>query len=222
MQGETMQNPVENYWNIRLNDLKKTLEENNFEVFLAASSSDARDIVLNTIIPQTRAKLISWGSSMTFIKTGIADSLLTNANFAVINAYEPGISPEETHERRRQALLSDLYFTGTNAVTEEGQLVNLDMRGNRVGALVFGPKYVVVLVGRNKIVSNIESAMARIQNYASPANVMRLDKKTPCLTTGICQNCKSPERICNVWTITEKSFPKHRIKIVLINEDLGL
>jgi len=217
-----MQNPVENYWNIRLNELKKTLEGNNFEVFLAKSSSDAKDIVLNTIIPQTAAKSFAWGGSMTYGTTGIADTLCKNSSFTVINPYEPNISPEESQERRRRALLSDLFFTGTNAVTEEGQLVNLDMRGNRVGALVFGPKHVVVLVGRNKVVPDLDDAMERVRNYASPANAMRLDKKTPCVTTGVCQNCKSSDRICNVWTITEKSFPKHRIKIVLINEDLGL
>jgi len=217
-----MQNPVESYWNIRLNDLKKTLEGNNFEVFLAKSASEAKDIVLNTIIPQTAAKSFSWGGSMTYGGTGIADVLCKSTNFMVINPYEANISPEESQERRRKALLSDMFFTGTNAVTEEGQLVNLDMRGNRVGALVFGPKYVVVLVGRNKIVSDLDDAMERIRNYASPANAIRLDKKTPCTATAMCQNCKSPDRICNVWTITEKSFPKHRIKVVLINEDLGL
>jgi len=222
LKEEKMQNPVENYWQIRLNDLKKNLEGNNFEVFLAASSSVAKDIVINTVIPQTMPKTISWGGSMTFGNTRIGDLLSKTAGLSIINPYEPNISTAEAYERRRQALLVDLYFTGTNAVTEEGQLVNLDMTGNRVGALTFGPKNVVVVVGRNKIVQDLDEAMLRIKNYSAPTNVMRLDKKTPCLTTSVCQNCKSPERICNVWTITEKSFPKNRIKVVLINEDLGL
>jgi MinD superfamily P-loop ATPase len=81
---------------------------------------------------------------------------------------------------------------------------------------------VVVLVGRNKIVSELDDAMHRIKNYAAPINAMRLDKKTPCVKTSYCEDCKSPDRICNVWTITEKSFPKGRIRVVLINQDLGL
>ena len=115
----------------------------------------------------------------------------------------------------------DLFFTSTNAVTESGHLVNLDMIGNRIAALTFGPRFVVVLVGRNKIVPDLENAWDRIKNYAAPVNCMRLEKKTPCQATSYCQDCSGPERICNTWTITEKSFPKNRVKIVLINEDLG-
>ncbi len=93
---------------------------------------------------------------------------------------------------------------------------------NRVAAIAFGPRYVVIVVGRNKIVPDLEEAMLRVKNFAAPANAMRLDKKTPCVKTSRCEECKSPDRICNTWTITEKSFPKGRIKIVLINADLGI
>ena len=112
-------------------------------------------------------------------------------------------------------------ITGTNALTETGKLVNLDMIGNRVAAITFGPRSVVILVGRNKIVPDVEEATFRVKNYAAPVNAMRLDKKTPCAETSYCHDCKSPERICNSWSIVEKSFPKGRIKVVLINEDLG-
>jgi L-lactate utilization protein LutB len=217
-----MQNPVENFWLIRLGDLKKALEANNFEVFLATTVDEARDIVLNTIIPPLAPRSISWGGSMTFGTCGIGKVLSNYPSLTIINPYEPTIPPAEAYERRRQALLVDLYLTGSNAITEDGQLVNLDMIGNRVGALNFGPKNVVVLVGRNKLVSDLESATRRIKNYSAPVNAMRLDKKTPCVTTSFCQECKSTDRICNVWTITEKSFPKNRIKVVLINQDMGL
>jgi len=139
----------------------------------------------------------------------------------VLDTYDRTIPPEENLERRRQALHVDLFFMGTNAVTEDGRLVNLDMIGNRVAALTFGPKRVIVLAGRNKIVCDLEDAMVRVKNYAAPVNAMRLDKKTPCAATSFCDECKSPDRICNTWTITEKSFPKGRVKVVLINEDLG-
>ena len=112
-------------------------------------------------------------------------------------------------------------LAGTNAVTEAGQLVNLDMIGNRIAGIAFGPKNVIVFIGRNKIVPDLESAMFRIKNYAAPVNTMRLSKKTPCSKTSYCEECKSSDRICNTWTITEKSFPQGRIKVVLINEESG-
>jgi len=140
----------------------------------------------------------------------------------VIDTFDKTITREEGWERRRQSLLVDFFITGTNAVTESGMLVNLDMIGNRVGGITFGPKDVIVLVGRNKIVADLEDAVIRIKNFAAPANAMRLGMKTPCAKTSYCEECKSKDRICNNWTITEKSFPKGRIKVVLINENLGL
>lgn len=115
-----------------------------------------------------------------------------------------------------------MFITGSNAVTEDGTLVNLDMTGSRVAALADGPRHVVVLVGRNKIVAGLPQAMERIKSIAAPANAMRLDKKTPCAATGCCQDGKSPERSCNAWTITERYFPKGRITVVLINQDSGI
>ncbi len=217
-----MDNPIESYWQIRLGHVKAALEANNFSVFLAKNREHARNIVSEEIIPVTGAESISWGGSMTFTGTGLYHILKEDKRMKVIDTFDKSISPEEMLERRRGSLLADLFITGTNAVTQKGQLVNLDMIGNRVAALTFGPKSVIVLAGRNKIVPDIDAAMIRIKEYAAPTNVMRLDKKTPCLKTARCEECKSPDRICNTWTITEKSFPKGRIRVVLINEDLGL
>jgi len=216
-----MDRPVEHFWKIRLESVKKALEANNFEVFLADSVAGARKTVLEDILPGTEARSLSWGGSVTFVGTGLYEALKGRGDLKVIDTYDRGISLEENLERRRQALHVDLFVTGTNAVTETGMLVNLDMIGNRVAALTFGPKHVVVLAGRNKIVCDLEDAMVRVKNYAAPVNAMRLDKKTPCAATSFCDDCKSADRICNTWTITEKSFPKKRVKVVLINEDLG-
>ncbi|MCJ7541698.1 MAG: lactate utilization protein [Desulfobacterales bacterium] len=216
-----MENPIENYWKTRLTELKETLTENNFEVFVAENTDEAKSIVLEKIIPEIAPKSVSWGGSLTFVATGLYDVLKNNNDLNVLDTYDKTLSPEESLERRRQSLLVDLFITGSNSVTETGQLVNLDMIGNRVGALTFGPKNVIILVGRNKIVPDLDEAMFRIKNYAAPVNTMRLDKKTPCAKTSFCTDCKSPDRICNTWTITEKSFPKKRVKIVLINKDLG-
>jgi L-lactate utilization protein LutB len=217
-----MDKPIENYWQKRLSEVKKALEDNNFEVFVADNAADASKIVQEEILPKTGAKTVAWGGSMTFIATGLYNSIKDNPNLEILDTFNKNLSGEETTELRRRALLVDLFITGTNAITEMGQLVNLDMIGNRIGGITFGPKHVVILVGRNKIVSDLEDAMYRIKNYVAPTNAMRLDKKTPCVKTSHCEECKSPDRICNTWTITEKSFPKGRLKIVLINEDLGL
>lgn len=216
-----MDQPIQHYWQLRLNDLKTELEGNNFEVFLAENRQTAGQIVLEEIIPKLNVKTVSYGGSMTVVATGVYEALKNRTDLTVIDTYDRKVPPEEGVSRRRQSLAADLFVMGTNAVTETGMLVNLDMQGNRVGGLTFGPKNVIVLVGRNKIVDDIEEAMYRIKNYAAPVNAARLDKKTPCVKTGYCDDCKSPDRICNTWTITEKSFPKGRIKVVLINEELG-
>jgi len=216
-----MEKPIENYWKTRLAGLKETLTENSFEVFVAENTDEAKSIVLEKIIPEIAPKSVSWGGSLTFVATGLYDIFKTNNDLNILDTYDKSLSPEKSLERRRQSLLVDLFITGSNAVTETGQLVNLDMIGNRVGALTFGPKNVIILVGRNKIVPDLDEAMFRIKNYAAPVNTMRLDKKTPCAKTSFCADCKSPDRICNTWTITEKSFPKKRVKIILINKDLG-
>ena len=218
-----MDKPIESYNKLRLADLKAALESNNFDVYLAENKHEACKTVLEDIIPKLKAKSISWGGSQTFqVATGLYDRLKDNKELETLDTFDKKISAEEMMERRRQALLVDLFITGTNAVTETGQLVNLDMIGNRIGALTFGPKWVIVLVGRNKIVADLDEAMFRIKNYVAPVNSMRLDKKTPCVKISYCQECKSSDRICNTWTIPEKSFPKERVKVVLINEDLGL
>ena len=217
-----MDKPITNYWEKRLTDLKAALESNNFDVFIADTKDAAYKIVLDDIMPPLKAKTISWGGSMTFKATGLYKDLKNNAEFKVLDTFDEKIPQDEKNELRRQSLLVDLFITGTNAITETGQLVNLDMIGNRIGALTFGPKWVILLVGRNKIAADLDEAMFRVKNYVAPVNSMRLDKKTPCVKTSYCEECKSPDRICNTWTITEKSFPKDRVKVVLINEDLGL
>ena len=160
---------------------------------------------------------------MTLHSTGVLNTLRKISDIHVIETFAEGVPREEIIERRRQALLVDIFFSGSNALTETGKLVNLDMVGNRIAGIIFGPQHVIITVGRNKIVSNVEEAMKRIKNYAAPLNAIRhTDFKTPCRKTSYYMDCKSPDRICNTWTITEKSYPKGRIKVLIINEDLGL
>ncbi|GAK60274.1 hypothetical protein U27_00165 [Candidatus Vecturithrix granuli] len=217
-----MEQPKNHYWQLRLVQVKQALENNNFDVFIADSAVEAKRLVLEEILPHIEAASLSWGGSMTVRATGVLDALMKEDKLSILNPDDSALSREEKLELRRKALLTDLYITGTNAVIETGQLVNLDMFGNRISAITFGPKHVIIMVGRNKIMPDMESAMLRIKEFAAPMNAMRLDMKTPCVQTGDCEECSSPMRICNSWAITEKSFPKGRIKVVLINEDLGL
>lgn len=217
-----MNKSIDNYWVIKLKKTKEILESNNFTAYIADSAEEAKRIVLDEILPQTEAKSISWGGSMTVYAAGLYEIFNKMKDINVINVDEPDVQWEILLERRRQALLADLFISGTNAITESGQLINLDAVGNRVSGITFGPRHVVILAGRNKIVPDLKAAMNRIKEYTAPVNSMRLNFKTPCAITGYCEDCKSQGRICNVWTITEKSWEKGRIKVILINQDLGL
>ena len=218
-----MQNTIEIYWKQRLEKCKNALENNNFDAYLAEDSLEANQIIIEEIIPKLDVKSASWGDSMTLHSTGVLNTLRKNPDIHVIETFAEGVPQKEILERRRQALLVDIFFSGCNALTETGKLVNLDMVGNRIAGIIFGPQHVIVTVGRNKIVSDVEEAMKRIKNYAAPLNAIRhTDFKTPCRKTSFCMDCKSPDRICNTWTITEKSYPRGRIKVLIINKDLGL
>lgn len=216
-----MHAPIDAYYGKRLAQTAQALADNHFAAHVVADAEAAAALVLTTILPRTEAKVVSYGGSMTLAATGLPAALARLPELTVIDTLDHGVPAEELYERRRQALLADLFLTGTNAVTEDGVLVNLDMIGNRACAVAFGPRHVVVLVGRNKIVPDVNAAMARIKNFAAPVNAMRLSKKTPCVATSHCEDCGSPQRICNVWTIAEKCFPRGRVTVILVNQDLG-
>jgi L-lactate utilization protein LutB len=217
-----METPNQKYWELRLQSCKDALGKNNFEAFIAQTPAEAGQIVIDQILPEIDVKSVSWGDSLTLYESDVLEFFKKDSEITLIETFDEKVSREEIIERRRNALLSDLFFSGTNAVVETGALVNLDMTGNRVAGMVFGPKWVVIMVGRNKIVSDLEQAMDRIKNLAAPANAIRHEQKTPCVKTSYCMDCNSPARICNIWTIHEKSYPKGRIKVILINQDLGL
>jgi hypothetical protein len=218
-----MTEAIETFYRMRLEHCGQALAANNFETFIAENSERAAQIFQQQIFPGLKVKSASWGDSLSLCATTILDFLRSRPEIEFIETFEPGLDRDVVIERRRQALLVDLFLTGTNAVTEDGVLVNLDMVGNRVGPMIFGPRHVVLVIGRNKIVSDVEAAMARIKDRAAPLNAIRhKGLKTPCMKTSFCMDCKSPDRICNSWTIIEKSYPRERIKIILVDDDLGL
>jgi len=201
---------------------KESFLKNHFNFFVANHTEEARDTVLNKIIPKLNIKTASWGDSITVMETGILEELNKSKHIKFLQTFDEQISQKEIIQRRREALGVDLFITGSNSLTEKGQLVNLDMVGNRIAPMIFGPKHVIIIVGKNKIVSNISEAMDRIRNYVAPRNAKRHQLKTPCVFTGKCMDCQDNNRICNAWSIIEKSYPPGRITIVLINRNLGL
>jgi hypothetical protein len=216
-----MPDPIRHFYAKRLEQTRKALEANNFDARVAESADQARSLVLDEILAPMGRVQAGLGGSVSLVQTGIHQALKDLDSVELLDSFDKSLSWDEKIELRRRSLLTDVFLTGTNAVTEDGVLVNLDMIGNRVGALAFGPRRVVVVAGRNKLVPDRPAAEERVKEYAACVNAAKLDKKTPCAATGFCHDCSSEDRICNVWTITEKSFPAGRISVVLVNEDLG-
>lgn len=205
-----------------IDQCQKALSANGFDVYVAKYPEHAREIFFEEILPAVKSGLVSWGDSMTMEATGVLDELMEDPGITMIRTFDAKADRAEIIERRRAALLSDLYLTGSNAITADGRLVNLDMIGNRTAAISFGPKKVVIFAGRNKIVPDLNAAINRVKTVAAPRNAERHDFPTPCAKTGECHDCSSAKRICNTWSIIDKCFPVGRIKVVLIDGEFGL
>lgn len=166
--------------------------------------------------------VVSWGGSMSVEEIGLKDAVL--ASHPVIDR-DAATTGEERQEKMRQALLSDVFLTGSNAVSDDGQLINVDGNGNRVAALTFGPRSVIVVAGMNKVVHGVEAGLERIRTVAAPVNMMRFlkpDSGTVCAKLGICGNCNAPDCICNHIVVTRRCRPTGRIKVLLVGEELGI
>lgn len=222
MGGNATDTIIHQFWHTKLCTVQSALQARNFGAHIVDTTDDARDLVLNELLPRMQIQTMSWGDSMTMTATRLLQEIPARYPVQVIRTFETNVPRPELIERRRQALLTDLFLTGTNALTEDGRLINLDMVGNRVAGIAFGPRHVLLFIGRNKLVPGLHAGMTRIKRLSAPANAMRHDFKTPCAQTGKCHDCSSPQRICNTWTITERSFPAQRIQVILINQDLGL
>ena len=162
---------------------------------------------------------ISWGGSMTLEQIGLPKLLAEKNCFKLLDRSK--VSPEDLADFYLQALSVDTYFMSSNAITEDGKLINIDGRGNRVAALIYGPKQIIIIAGMNKIAKDEASALDRIRNTAAPINAIRLNKNTPCAHTGQCHDCLSPDCICMQTVITRNSAEKNRIKVILVGENLG-
>jgi hypothetical protein len=196
----------------------KSLESRNFEAWYFQDASLALE-KLFSLIPKTDT--VSWGGSLTLAELNIT-AMAVEKGYKVIDR-DKAQSQEERAELMRQTLLCDTFITGTNAISEDGQLLNIDGFGNRVAAMIFGPRQVIVVAGMNKVTKNLEAALNRTRNLAAPVNIQRFpDVKTPCNETGTCSDCKSAECLCNYLVQIRSCKPKGRIKVILVGKDLGL
>lgn len=162
---------------------------------------------------------ISWGGSETLIEIGIFEELYDSDY--IIYDRTSATTPEERSQMYAKAVTADYYFMSSNAITQDGQLVNIDAGGNRVACLITGPKNVIIIAGMNKIVTDVTAGINRVQNMASPPNCVRLELKTPCAEIGKCANCLVDDCICCEIVITRKSKIPGRIKVILVGEELG-
>jgi len=160
------------------------------------------------------------GDSMTLFETGVID-FLRKGDYVFLDKYRDGITSEEKREIYLKNFSATTFMCSTNALTENGELYNIDGNGSRVAPILYGPKQVILVAGINKIVKDIEEAEKRVRNYAAPIDAKRLNKDTPCTTLGYCVDCKSPNRICNDFTIIRGQFIKNRIKVIIVGEQLG-
>ncbi|MBQ3036293.1 MAG: lactate utilization protein [Lachnospiraceae bacterium] len=195
--------------------IMKELEKRNMEGFFCESSEDAVKLVLSQLPANAT---ISWGGSETIKECGLMDAL-QNGNYNLLDRSK--VSPEEYREFYSKVVMADAFFMSSNAITENGELVNIDGAANRLACLLHGPSNVYVIVGMNKLVCDVPAAIGRIRNVACPANTLRLNRKTPCSVTGKCGDCYSQDSICSQIVVTRRSTQPKRIKVILVAENLG-
>jgi len=196
----------------------KSLRNNGFEAIYYETKQEAFHYIIKEA---QNDNLIGFGGSLTIAELGVQQELRRMGKEVLVHNL-PELTPDEKMEIRRRQLTCDLFLASTNAVTLTGQLVNIDGHGNRAAAMFFGPKKVIIVAGRNKIVEDTDEALKRIKAYAAPPNARRLNKKTPCAVTGFCNDCNTPDRICRVTVIIDRMPECSDIRVIVVNEDLGL
>jgi hypothetical protein len=193
------------------------LTKNNFKASYCKSRYEAAKELL-ALIPENAT--VGVGGSWSIVELDVLDELEKRGH-TIYNHNKAGLTAEEVLAFRRAELTCDVFLTGTNALTLDGKLVNVDATGNRVAAMMFGPKQVIVVAGVNKIVRNIEEAESRIKMFAAPINNKRLKRPNPCTVSGICMDCQGPTRICNITTVIGKRPPATPMHILVVGEELG-
>ncbi len=208
--------PKQKYYENAAETIIKNLKKRRMEGFYCATKEEA---VKKALELMPKGASIGWGGSMTLEESGLMEAV-RNAEYAIIDR-DAAKTDEERKEVFAKIVNCDYFLMSTNAITLDGELVNIDGRGNRVSFLCFGPERVLVLAGMNKVVTDVDSAVKRVHDIASPANTVRLNKNTPCAKIGRCADCLSDDCICAQTVITRLSLVPNRIQVILVGEELG-
>lgn len=211
-----MADPIKTKYELSGQKVVEALQKRNFEAYYVSTKEDALAKAME-IIPANHS--IGWGGSVSVDQIGLKAKLAERGN--VLIDRDAAKSPAEREELMHKCLMSGTFLMSSNAITEDGQLFNIDGKGNRLAALIYGPESVVIIAGMNKVVQDLTAAYKRVRGYASPVNGQRFDIKTPCKLTGECGDCLSPSCICNQFVTTRRCNPAGRIKVILVGEDLG-
>ena len=203
------------YYDKRGVALVKALKSRHFDAYYCQTKAEALEKALE-LIPE--GSTVGWGGVMSAHELGLIDAI-RQGNYNAID--RESLPPEQRGEAAIKCLTADVFLTGANGISMDGQMVNIDGMGNRVAAIIFGPKKVLVIAGMNKVCDDLDGAIARARNVAAPMNQQRFDTPNPCGITGKCSDCKTETCICNHIVITRHSRPVGRITFLLVGEDLG-
>lgn len=207
--------PKKQFYSKQANTVIKKMEERNMEAYYCNTSNEAKTKALE-LMP--KKSVISWGGSQTIQEIGLIDEL-RNLDYTLIDRSTAN-TPDEVRELYLKSFDTDYYLMSSNAITLDGKLINVDGNGNRLAALIYGPKNVIVIAGMNKVVADEQSALLRARNQAAPPNTTRLGLNTPCVETGKCHECLNGTICCNIGITRFSKYPK-RIKVILVGEELG-
>ncbi|MDD5934789.1 MAG: lactate utilization protein [Clostridiales bacterium] len=206
---------IHNYENLA-DSLIEKFNQRGIEGYYCESKEEARNMAKRFLTPGCS---VTWGGSMTLEEIGLIEDL-KNSDYSIIDRTSAK-TPEEARALYSKIVTADYFFMSSNAITLDGQLINIDGNGNRVACLITGPKNVVIIAGMNKIVTDVESGIQRVRNFAAPPNAVRLNRQTPCAQLGRCANCLAPDSICSQIVVTRRSHIPNRIKVILVGEELG-
>lgn len=204
-------------WKNQAETIIKNLEKRNMEGYFAETKEEAVRIIMERFL--TPGTSVCFGGSMTLKESGLMDAI--EQSDCIVYDRTTAKTPEEMRDMKAKMINSDYFLMSTNAITIDGELVNIDGFANRVSFLCYGPEHVIVLAGMNKVVSGVEDGVRRVRDVASPPNTVRLNKNTPCAVTGRCGDCYREDCICSQLVITRRSGVKNRIKVILVAEELG-
>ena len=202
---------------MKINRTIEALKKNNINGYYAKNRDEVIKLIEDIVAEGAK---VAVGGSETLSELGVLEHL-RSGRYDFLDRYKAELTPEEVTNIFKQSFLADAYLSGCNAITENGELYNVDGNGNRVAAMLYGPDKVIVICGVNKIVKDVDEAIKRNREISAPMNAKRLNRKTPCAKVGYCMDCNSPERICNEYTLIKKQRLPERMHVIFLNENLG-